>query len=184
MAFLFPVAAAVWQSEGGALAGNDNLYLWIALATGVVGLLAAFLFARSVLSRDTGTPEMQQISNAIREGAEAFMKRQYGTIAMIAVALAVVLYIGYRLSPFTAPYANKVVVSFLIGAACSAMAGQTGMWVSIRANIRTAAAARTSMGEALKIALRGGAVTGLVVVGLSLLGVGLLFFLFGGLRDG
>ncbi|MGA7313267.1 MAG: sodium-translocating pyrophosphatase [Silvibacterium sp.] len=183
MAFLFPVAAAVWQSEGGALAGNDNLYLWIALATGVVGLLAAFLFARSVLRRDTGTPEMQRISNAIREGAEAFMKRQYGTIALIAVGLAVVLFIGYRLSPFTAPFANKVVISFLIGAACSALAGQTGMWVSIRANIRTAAAARTSMGDALKIALHGGAVTGLVVVGLSLIGVGLLFLAFGGLQN-
>src|SRR5271170_3863425 len=183
MAFFVPVAVAAWQADGGALAGNDNLYLWIALATGIAGLFAAFLFARSVLSSDTGTPEMQRISNAIREGAEAFMKRQYGTIALIAVGLAVVLFIGYRLSPFTAPFANKVVVSFLIGAACSALAGQTGMWVSIRANIRTAAAARTSMGDALKIALRGGAVTGLVVVGLSLIGVGLLFLAFGGLHN-
>src|SRR5271155_2563368 len=146
----FPVAAAAWQTDSGTLAGSGNLYLWIALATGVLGLLAAFFFARSVLGSDTGTPEMQRISNAIREGAEAFMKRQYGTIALIAMGLAVILYIGYRLSPFTAPYANKVVVSFLIGAACSALAGQTGMWVSIRANIRTAAAARTSMGDALK----------------------------------
>src|SRR5271165_3794116 len=183
MAFFVPVAVAAWQADGSALAGNDNLYLWIALATGIVGLLAALFFARSVLASDTGTPEMQRISNAIREGAEAFMKRQYGTIAMIALGLAVVLCIGYRLSPFTAPYANKVVVSFLIGAACSALAGQTGMWVSIRANIRTAAAARTSMGEALKIALHGGAVTGLVVVGLSLIGVGLLFLAFGGLQN-
>jgi K(+)-stimulated pyrophosphate-energized sodium pump len=183
MAFFVPVAAAAWQAESGAMAGTDHLYLWIALGTGVIGLLAALLFARGVLSSDAGTPEMQRISNAIREGAEAFMKRQYGTIAMIAVALAIVLYIGYRLSPFTAPYANKVVVSFLIGAACSALSGQTGMWVSIRANIRTAAAARTSMGQALKIALRGGAVTGLVVVGLSLLGVGLLFLLFGGFSN-
>src|SRR5271156_429871 len=183
MAFFVPVAVAAWQAEGSVLAGNDNMYLWIALATGVIGLLAALFFARSVLGSDTGTPEMQRISNAIREGAEAFMKRQYSTIAMIAIGLAVVLYIGYRLSPFTAPFANKVVVSFLIGAACSALAGQTGMWVSIRANIRTAAAARTSMGDALKIALRGGAVTGLVVVGLSLIGVGLLFLAFGGLHD-
>src|SRR5271156_100668 len=181
MAFFVPVAVAAWQAEGSVLAGNDNMYLWIALATGVIGLLAALFFARSVLGSDTGTPEMQRISNAIREGAEAFMKRQYSTIAMIAIGLAVVLYIGYRLSPFTAPFANKVVVSFLIGAACSALAGQTGMWVSIRANIRTAAAARTSMGDALKIALRGGAVTGLVVVGLSLIGIGVLFLCFGGL---
>ena len=102
---------------------------------------------------------------------------------MIAVALAIVLYIGYKLSPFTAPYANKVVISFLIGAICSALSGYTGMYVSIRANIRTAAAARTSMGRALQMALRGGAVTGLVVVGLSLLGVGLLFLVFGGLTN-
>ena len=183
MAFFVPVAAAAWQAENGAMAANDHLYLWLALGTGVIGLVAALLFARGVLSSDAGTPEMQRISNAIREGAEAFMKRQYGTIAIIAVALAIVLFIGYRLSPFTAPSANKVVISFLIGAACSALSGQTGMWVSIRANIRTAAAARTSMGQALKIALHGGAVTGLVVVGLSLLGVGLLFFLFGGLSN-
>ncbi len=124
---------------------------------------------------------MQRISDAIRQGAEAFMKRQYRTIAMIAAVLAVVLYIGYRLSPFTAPMANKVVISFLIGATCSALSGQTGMWVSIRANIRTAAAARTSLGKALQMALHGGAVTGLVVVGLSLLGIGLLFLAFGGL---
>ncbi len=183
MAFFVPVAAAAWQAENGAMAANDHLYLWLALGTGVIGLVAALLFARGVLGSDAGTPEMQRISNAIREGAEAFMKRQYGTIAIIAVALAIVLFIGYRLSPFTAPSANKVVVSFLIGAACSALSGQTGMWVSIRANIRTAAAARTSMGQALKIALHGGAVTGLVVVALSLIGVGMLFLLFGGLSN-
>src|SRR6201997_1244830 len=182
MAFFSP-AAVLAQVDSGAAVTGDHVYLWIALATGVVGLIAAFLFARFVLSADTGTPEMQRISNAIREGAEAFMKRQYGSIAIIAILLAVVLFIGYKLSDFTAPYANKVVISFLIGAACSALAGQTGMWVSIRANIRTASAARTSLGEALKIALRGGAVTGLVVVGLSLIGVGLLFLAFGGLHN-
>ena len=184
MAFFSPAAILAWQIDGGGAAvTSDHMYLWIALATGVVGLIAAFLFARVVLSADTGSTEMQKISNAIRQGAEAFMKRQYGTIAIIAVVLAIVLFIGYKLSPFTAPYANKVVVSFLIGALCSALSGQTGMWVSIRTNIRTAAAARTSMGKALQMALRGGAVTGLVVVGLSLLGVGLLFLAFGGLTN-
>jgi K(+)-stimulated pyrophosphate-energized sodium pump len=183
MAVFSPAAVLVWQDNGGAAVTSDHMYLWISLATGVFGLIAAFLFARFVLAADSGLPEMQKISNAIRQGAEAFMKRQYSTIAMIAVALAIILYIGYRLSPYTAPYANKVVVSFLIGALCSALSGQTGMWVSIRTNIRTAAAARTSMGKALQMALRGGAVTGLVVVGLSLLGVGLLFLAFGGLAN-
>ena len=183
MTLSFPAAAMMWQTAPADVAAGGDLYLWIALVVGVIGLLAALFFARGVLSADAGTPEMQRISNAIRQGAEAFMKRQYGTIAMIAVGLAVVLFIGYRLSPFTAPYANKVVISFLIGAACSALAGQTGMWVSIRANIRTASAARSSLGKALQLALHGGAVTGLVVVSLSLLGVGLLFLAFGGLHD-
>ncbi len=151
---------------------NGSIYLWGALVIGVLGLLVAFLYSRSVLAMDAGTQEMQAISNAIREGAEAFMSRQYGTIAIIAVVLAILLYIGYRLSPFTAPFANKVVVSFLIGAICSGLSGLTGMFVSIRTNIRAASAARTSLGRALQTALRGGAVTGLVVVALSLLGIG------------
>ena len=182
MSFFSPAAIMAWQAGSAAVTGGQ-VYLWISLGTGVLGLIAAFAFARYVLGSDAGTPEMQKISNAIRQGAEAFMKRQYSTIAMIAAALAVVLYIGYRLSPFTAPYANKVVISFLIGALCSALSGQTGMWVSIRTNIRTAAAARTSFSKALQMALRGGAVTGLVVVGLSLLGIGVLFLAFGGLTN-
>jgi K(+)-stimulated pyrophosphate-energized sodium pump len=168
--------------DGGA-SGSDTIYLWIALAAGVIALAAALLFARSVLSADTGTAEMQQIASAIREGAEAFMARQYKTIAIMAVVLAAVLYAGYRMYAPTAPVALRVVFSFLVGAACSGISGYTGMFVSIRANLRTAAAARTSMAGALRLALRGGAVTGLIVVGLALLGIGLLFLLFGGLES-
>src|SRR6201994_3180122 len=183
MPFFSSLAASFWQTTDISNVSSSSIYLWIALAVGVLGLIAALIFARSVLGADSGTADMQRISDAIRQGAEAFMRRQYGTLAMIAVALAIILYLGYRLSPFTAPYANKVVISFLIGATCSALAGQTGMWVSIRANIRTASAARTSLGKALQIALRGGAVTGLIVVALSLLGVGILFLAFGGLNN-
>jgi K(+)-stimulated pyrophosphate-energized sodium pump len=161
--------------------GSDTIYLWIALGAGVLALAAALLFARSVLAADQGTPDMQRIASAIREGAEAFMARQYKTIAIMAVVLAAVLYAGYRMYGPTAPLALKVVFSFLVGAACSGISGYTGMFVSIRANLRTAAAARTSLAGALKLALRGGAVTGLIVVGLALLGIGLLFLLFGGL---
>ncbi|MGH9582429.1 MAG: sodium/proton-translocating pyrophosphatase, partial [Bryobacteraceae bacterium] len=183
MSFFSPVALMAWQATGSATLASERLYLWISLAVGVLGLIAAFGFARFVLASDTGSVEMRKISDAIQKGAEAFMKRQYGTIAIIASVLAIILYVGYRLSPYTAPFANKVVISFLIGALCSAISGQTGMWVSIRTNIRTASAARTSMGKALQMALRGGAVTGLVVVALSLLGVGLLFLWFGGLQN-
>jgi K(+)-stimulated pyrophosphate-energized sodium pump len=167
----------------GSVGDDGRMYLWVALGVGVLALLAAFLLARSVISADTGTPEMQAISNAIREGAEAFLRKQYKTIGAIALVLAVVLFFGYHLSPRTAPYATRTVISFLVGAVCSALAGYTGMYCSIRANIRTAAAARSSLDAALRMALRGGAVTGLVVVALSLLGVGVLFLFFGGLEQ-
>src|SRR6202789_3516049 len=166
-----------------AYVGNDGrMYLWIAMVVGVLALLAALMLARAVIASDTGTAEMQAISNAIREGGEAFLRGQYRAIGGIAIVLAFVVFFGYRMSPRTEPFALKTVVSFLVGAVCSALAGYTGMYCSIRANIRTASAARTSLNKALQMALRGGAVTGLVVVALSLLGVGSLFLFFGGLE--
>src|ERR1700729_1850394 len=180
------LALAVQEQTGvtPASVGSDDgrFYLWIALGVGVLALVAALMLARAVIASDTGTVEMQAISNAIREGAEAFLRRQYRTIGGIAGVLAFVVFFGYRMSPRTEPYALKTVVSFLVGAVCSALAGYTGMYCSIRANIRTASAARTSLNKALQMALRGGAVTGLVVVALSLLGVGVLFLFFGGLE--
>src|ERR1700689_2041329 len=183
MVFSSLSATVLEQGLTAAVDPGGSTFLWIALVAGVLGLVFALFLARSVLAYDTGTPEMRTISNAIREGAEAFMSRQYGTIAAIAVVLAIALFVGYKFSDFTAPLAGKVVISFLIGAICSGFAGYTGMFVSIRTNIRAASAARTSLGKALKIALHGGAVTGMVVIALSLLGVGSLFFAFGGLQD-
>src|SRR5882724_9780387 len=179
------LAVAVQVAVPPAYAGNDDgrMYLWIALVVGVLALGAALMLARAVIASDTGTAEMRAISDAIREGAEAFLRRQYTTIGEIAVALAIVVFVGYHMSPRTSPYALKTVISFLVGAVCSALAGYTGMYCSIRANIRTASAARTSLNKALQMALRGGAVTGLVVVALSLLGVGVLFLFFGGLEN-
>ncbi|GAC1418870.1 MAG: sodium-translocating pyrophosphatase [Acidobacteriaceae bacterium] len=173
------------QDAGSALpavaGGDGRTTLWIAMGVGVLALVAAAMLARAVIAMDTGTPAMRVISDAIREGAEAFLRRQYTTIGAIALVLAVVVFAGYSFSPRTQAYAGKTVLSFLVGAVCSALAGYTGMYVSIRANIRTASAARGSLNSALQTALRGGAVTGLVVVALSLLGVGALFLLFGGL---
>jgi K(+)-stimulated pyrophosphate-energized sodium pump len=163
--------------------GGDGgqICIWIAMGVGVLALVAAWMLARHVLACESGTPDMQAISNAIREGAEAFLRRQYRTIGAIALVLAILLFAGYHMSARTAPFAAKTVISFLVGAVCSGLAGYTGMYVSIRANIRTASAARGSLNKALQVALRGGAVTGLVVVALSLLGVGSLFLFFGGL---
>jgi len=171
-------AAILWQVEP---LNEGAGFLWLALGISVLALLTVFYFAQYVLRSDTGTEQMRTISDAIREGAEAFLRRQYKTIGILSVVLAVLIFIGYKVSPRNAPLATKTVIAFLIGAACSGFAGFTGMYVSIRANIRTASAARTSINNALRIALRGGAVTGLVVVAMSLLGVGLLFFFFGGL---
>src|SRR3977135_3837863 len=101
------LALAVQEQVKPAYSGNDDgrLYLWIALAVGVLALVAALMLARAVIASDTGTPEMQAISNAIREGAEAFLRRQYKTIGAIALVLAVVVFAGYHMSERTAPYA-------------------------------------------------------------------------------
>jgi len=127
---------------------------------------------------------MQKISNAIQVGAEAYLARQNKTIALLAILVALVLGVGYGLlrtshatDPVSDPkvFATFIVMSFLLGALSSGIAGYMGMWVSIRANIRVAAAAMTSLNAALQTALRGGAVSGLFTVAMSLLGVGGLF---------
>ncbi len=167
--------------QTGAPTGNDSLYLYGVLGISAVSLVVAVLLSKWVISQDTGTADMQKISNAIKQGAEAFLRRQYRTIILLAILLAIIIFAGYMMSERGSTLAVRMTISFIAGSVCSLLAGFSGMWVSIRANIRTAAAARTSLNKALQIALRGGAVTGLSVVALSLLGVGLLFMFFGGL---
>ncbi len=148
--------------------------IWIVWVSGIIGLLAAYWLTKDVLSRKTGTPKMQEIADAIKEGSNAFVKRQYSTIAILSILfaigiLAVYYYIGNtRLGWITS-------LSFLFGAFCSALSGIIGMWISVRANIRTAAGAHKSMNEALTTALRGGAVSGVTIVSMSLLGITLLY---------
>jgi len=156
---------------------------WVEFFLSVSGLslVVAFFFARQVIGSDTGTPAMQQIAAAIKEGAEAFLKRQYKTIYALSLVAAVLIYALYLFLGKGQELALKTVISFLVGAICSGLAGFSGMFVSIRANLRAASAARTNLNKALQIALRGGAVTGLSVVALSLLGVGGIFLLFGGM---
>lgn len=157
--------------------------LTLILGISVIGLLFALYLIRDVMRRDTGTDKMQEISNAIKQGAEAFLSRQNKTIAYLAIALAALIYIIYafvRAHNEHDPVAPSqlalwTTLSFLLGAACSVASGYMGMWVAIRTNIRTASAARTSMNDALQTALRGGAVSGFFVVALSLLGVAGLF---------
>src|SRR5881628_2883091 len=162
----------------------------LVLAISVLSLIVAGFLARHVLAADTGKPEMRAISDAIREGAEAFLLRQYKTIAALAVLAALLIFGFYYLNSDVKNIAEmgsgtawKITLSFVTGALCSAIAGYIGMYVSIRANIRTAAAAMRSLNEALQISLRAGAVSGLSVVAMSLLGVGGLFYLFNGMVD-
>lgn len=152
------------------------------LLVSVVALIFAGYLAKYVLQQGTGTVEMQQIAAAIREGAEAFLKRQYRTIGLMTLGLAVLMFILYG---FLKDWDTsvKMTFAFVLGAVCSALSGYIGMYISIRANVRTAHAARSSIGQALVIALRGGAVSGVTVVALSLLGVGGLYYLYGGMSD-
>jgi H(+)-translocating pyrophosphatase len=160
--------------------------LTLILGISVLGLLSAWLLARWVLSKSTGSEAMQKISNAIKEGAEAFLRRQNRTILLLAILVAALLFVSYGFirshrdfDPVSSPLelASWITLSFVLGALCSVFAGYVGMWVSIRSNIRTATAALSSLNDALRIALRGGAVSGLLVVAMSLLGVGGLYAL-------
>jgi len=164
--------------------GQEGILIALILGFSVIGLAASFGLARWVLAKGTGNDAMRVVSDAIKEGAEAFMKRQFRTIIILAAVLAVILFLGYAfLKPHSATdvlppmvQAMWVTISFVFGAACSLVAGYVGMWISIRANIRTAAGTIKSTNEGLQIALRSGAVAGFMVVAMSLLGVTGLYY--------
>src|SRR5579859_8198019 len=166
------------------------LELFVPVA-GIIAVLFAAYLARDVLSRDTGTPEMKAVADTIFEGAMAFLKRQYTTIAILAAVTSVGIGILIALIPGSTLGLTTVgsgqlglmtSIAFLLGAICSGISGYIGMFVAVRSNIRTASAARRSLGEAMTVSLRGGAVSGFLVVALSLLGVSALFTIFGGLN--
>jgi K(+)-stimulated pyrophosphate-energized sodium pump len=157
--------------------------LLFVLAVSLAALAVAGLFTAQVMKKDAGTPEMRRISDAIRQGAEAFLRRQNSTITVLSLVVALIIFVMYFLAKKSTAEAFATSLSFLAGAFFSGLAGFIGMFVAVRSNIRTASAARRSLGEALVTALRGGAVSGITVVALSLIGVGGLFVLFGGLAS-
>ena len=134
----------------------------IVLACGVLALLYGVYTIRSVLSLSTGTARMQEIAAAIQEGARAYLNRQYTTIAIVGVVIFLLAF---------AVFGWQMAVGFLIGAVASGLAGYVGMYVSVRANVRTSEASRTGLAQGLSVAFRAGAVTGMLVVGLGLLAV-------------
>jgi K(+)-stimulated pyrophosphate-energized sodium pump len=150
----------------------------IVIVISVIALIVAGILARSVLTQDEGTPKMREVSDAIRVGAEAFIKRQYSTIAMLAIVLAVIIFCVYFITGQQA-LAVGTALAYLFGAFCSALAGIIGMSVAVRSNVRTAAAAQESAAKALETSFRGGAISGLIIVAMSLLGVSLTYYALG-----
>jgi len=140
------------------------------MAAGLSALAFAGYLTWGILKKETGTARMRDISDAIREGAMAYINRQYKTIAVFTILLAAIL--AWALGPLTA-------ITFVMGAIFSALAGYVGMRLAIRANVRTAQAARVGLDKALTIAFNGGTVTGMSVTGLGLLGVSILYWVTG-----
>jgi K(+)-stimulated pyrophosphate-energized sodium pump len=171
-----------------------NILWWLVVPIGasVLAISFAIYLIRWVLRQDTGTKEMRDVSDAIFTGAQAYLGRQYRTIAILAVVAAAViggllawLSGGNQATNDTATtIALKTAIAFAIGAFCSGLAGYIGMQVAVRSNIRVASAARRGLGDALMVALRGGAVSGFFVISLSLLGVTVVYMLFGGVFSG
>ncbi|MDJ0904770.1 MAG: sodium-translocating pyrophosphatase [Woeseiaceae bacterium] len=141
---------------------SEGLALWLSIGAGGLAILFGIVSTQWVLKQPAGNERMQEIAAAIQEGAKAYMDRQYLTISVVGVVLFVVL--GFALDWGTA-------IGFAIGAIFSGLAGYIGMYVSVRANVRTADAAQKGVNPALNVAFKGGAITGLLVVGLGLIGV-------------
>ena len=139
-----------------------------ALVTSIIALAYGAYLIKSILKKSAGNDQMREIAAAIQAGAKAYLNRQYKTIAMIAAVLFIVLWLALGIT---------IAIGFVIGAVLSALAGYIGMNVSVRTNVRTAEAARHGLAPALSLAFKGGAVTGLLVVGLALLGVTIFYII-------
>lgn len=144
----------------------ENINL-IIVCSGALALFYGLYVAHSILKLPAGTARMQEIAGAIQEGAQAYLNRQYQTIAVVGAVVTLALW------PLMGMHAS---IGFVLGAVLSGIAGYIGMYVSVRANVRTAEAARTGLERALSLSFKSGAVTGMLVVGLGLLGIAFYYY--------
>jgi K(+)-stimulated pyrophosphate-energized sodium pump len=167
------------------------IIFWVVPLSGIGAILFAVLLARNVLKRPTGTPQMMEVGEIIFSGARAFLRRQYSTIAMISIVVAII--VGVLLGALGGNtgiagigafgLAWRTALAFMVGAICSGLAGFIGMYVAVKANVRCANASQCSLPDAMLVALHGGAVSGFLVVALSLLGVTIIYFAYGGISQ-
>ncbi|PIE90654.1 MAG: sodium-translocating pyrophosphatase [Acidobacteria bacterium] len=154
---------------------SNSTILYVIPLAGIVALVFAYIKSHFVNQSDVGTDKMREISSHIREGAMAFLSREYRVLSIFVLIVAVLLFWQYSGEKGSS---GLIAVSFIVGALCSGLAGYFGMKVATAANVRTANAARTSLNKALNIAFSGGTVMGMCVVGLGLFGLGLLLLTF------
>jgi K(+)-stimulated pyrophosphate-energized sodium pump len=166
---------------------------WVVAIGVAIGIVFALALIRQILRSDAGSAAMQDVNARITEGAWAFIRRQYSTIAIVAIVVAVI--IGVVLGKLSSKeeldtlgvtalgLGWRTAVGFLVGAFCSCLSGIVGMWIAVKSNVRCAAASHSGLDQAIKVGLRGGAVSGFLIVTLSLLGVTAMYFAFGGYNN-